>query len=124
MADPPVRKPSYLAGPTTSSVCIALLLLTSSCDLICLLHARILSLPKDAQLAAGSVAQAAAELEEAARRGAIGALLVARLAAWRQHALTPAARVAPPPSRYRGFHMKSARARVERGSMKSKGTEK
>ena len=35
MADPPVRKPSYLAGPTTSSVCIALLLLTSSCDLIC-----------------------------------------------------------------------------------------
>ena len=49
MANAPVRKPSYLAGPTTSSVCIALLLLTSSCDLICLLHARILSLPKDAQ---------------------------------------------------------------------------
>ena len=35
MADPPVRKPSYLAGPTTSSFCIALLLLTSSFDLIC-----------------------------------------------------------------------------------------
>ena len=70
MADPPVRKPSYLAGPTTSSVCIALLLLTSSCDLICLLHARILSLPKDAQPAAGSVAEAAAVLEEAAWREA------------------------------------------------------
>ena len=41
------------------------------------MYARVLSLPKDVQIAEGSVAQAAAELEEAARREAYWLQLLA-----------------------------------------------